>query len=349
MTIKQASAVLCAAAALCARADAPADTAMQDTTPFHVRVAKWRGDAKGAVSFYYDDGTDSSFDFVRPVLVKYHVPGTFYICAGWFKGGEDDPKLARWSCARDFPEIVLGDHTFTHGGVTNLENFVSEIERNGAILRRIAGLPPDAPLSFALPGGVAWKITPEEQEKALAEHNEALRHDFGPNIGGDGHGQFAMSDFGKAVKALDRAEAEGSWQSLLFHGVGGDWLRYPAADHEKLIRETAARVAQGRLWAGAESEVRRYSLARDAAKVDAAGPDAGADSDFFQFVVSVAGDAPRDVSLTLVADVPQDWVSATVEAPGAEPFKRPVIDGKATFDIPPLGRRVAAVTLRKCR
>lgn len=347
MTRKSATALLCAAAALSARADAPADTAMQDTAPFHVRVAKWRGDAKGAVSFYYDDGTDSSFEFVRPVLVKYHVPGTFYICAGWFKG-EDDPKLARWSCAREFPEIVLGDHTFTHGGVTNLENFVSEIERNGAALRRIAGLPPDAPLSFALPGGVAWKITPQEQEKALADRNEALRHDFGANIGGDGHGQFTMSDFGKAVKALDRAEAEGSWQSLLFHGVGGDWLRYPAADHEKLIRETAARVAQGRLWAGAESEVRRYSLARDVAKVEVSVPAGGA-PDSFSVRLSLADGAPRDVSLTLVADVPEDWVHVVVEAGGAEPFKRPVIDGKATFDIPPAVGGFADVTVRKGR
>lgn len=347
MTAKQTflSAVSCAAFAAATASFAQDNTTTMQNDGIRVRVAKWRGDAKGAVSFYYDDGTDSSFDFVRPVLAKWHVPGTFYICAGWY-GGEDDPKLARWACARDVPEIVLGDHTFSHNGVTNLANFVSEIEKNGAILRRIAGLPPDAPLSFAMPGAVTWNITPEERDKALAEHHEALRHDFGPNIGGDGSRQFKMCDFDKAAAALDRAEREGSWQSLLFHGVGGDWLQYPAADHERLIRETAARMAQGRVWAGAESEVRRYSFARDAAKILVSDPP-GADS--FAFRLVLREDAPRDVALTLVAEVPAEWRSIKVEIGGEKPFKRPVISGKAAFDVPPCASGSADVVLKKDR
>ncbi len=65
-----------------------------------VRIAKWKGDAKGAVSLYYDDGLDSGFRNVVPELVRRGLPGTFYICCNWFGGDPANPKLARWSVAK---------------------------------------------------------------------------------------------------------------------------------------------------------------------------------------------------------------------------------------------------------
>ena len=40
-----------------------------------VRIARWKNDAKSAVSLYYDDGTDSAFEMVAPSLLRRRLPG----------------------------------------------------------------------------------------------------------------------------------------------------------------------------------------------------------------------------------------------------------------------------------
>ena len=130
-----------------------------------LRIARWKDGAASAVSLYYDDGTDSAFDLVVPSLVRRRIPGTFYLCCGWYKGA-DDPKLARWgTAAREHSDaIFLGDHTWAHVGVTNAAQFAEAISRNGAMLRRLSGLPEDALLSFAIPGTAGWTIPRAERD-----------------------------------------------------------------------------------------------------------------------------------------------------------------------------------------
>ena len=314
-----------------------------------VRIAKWKGDAKGAVSLYYDDGTDSSFRNAVPELVRRGLPGTFYICCGWYEG-ENDPKLARWgTAAREHPDaIFLGDHTWTHGGVTNAAQFAGEISRNGAMLRRLSGLPEDAPLSFAIPGVAGWKISREELDKTLAEHHEVLRHRFEPNIGGPKDGTnpvFSMRTAADAAQAFNRAEAEGGWESLIFHGVGGDWIAFDLEEHGKMLDDLETRAKADRLWVGSAIDVHRYAAARDAIRfthVDA--PDGGLD-------FRVEGDPGQQLGTTaprptLVCAVPADWTRARVRSElftfgskeladrARKGFEVPVADGRILFDLP---------------
>lgn len=337
--------LLAAAAALAAALPAPA-FAEKDAP---VRVATWKGDAKGAVSLYYDDGLDSGFNNVVPELVRRGLPGTFYICCNWFGGDPANPKLARWSVAKEHPDtIFLGDHTWSHGGVTNAAQFAEEISRNGAMLREIAGLPEDEPLSFALPGAVAWTITREEQEKVLADHHEVLRHDFGGNVGGPKDGNnptFRMKTAALAVEAFDRAEKAGGWESLLFHGVGGDWITFALEEHNKMLDELEARVRAGRLWCGSAIDVHRYAAARDAIRF----ADVEVSEDGLDF--RVEGDAGQQLGLTaprptLVCSVPADWTRARVRSElftfggkeladrAREGFEVPVSGGRIVFDLP---------------
>lgn len=301
-----------------------------------VRIAKWHGDAKGAISLYYDDGTESSFKNVVPELIRRGLPGTFYICCGWFKG-EDDPKLTRWSIAKEHPDtIFLGDHTWAHCGVTNATQFADEIDRNGALLRRLAGLPEDAPLSFALPGGVKWAISKEEQAKVLADHKEVLRHDFGSNIGGPKDGAnklFAMRTADDAIKAFDRAEEKGGWEALIFHGVGGDWITFDLEDHGKMLDELERRAKANRLWVGSAIDVHRYAEARDATRI----ADMHVSEDGLDFKIEAASTYP----LTLVCNVPERWKFAKLECAkalsGQKPVhleKIPVAEGRIVFDLP---------------
>ena len=312
------------------------------------RVAKWKGDAKGAISLYYDDGLDSGFNNAVPELVRRGLPGTFYICCNWFGGDPQNPKLARWSVAKEHPEtIFLGDHTWNHGGVSNAVQLAEEVELNGAMLRKIAGLPPDALLSFAQPGAVRWDVTNAEQTDVLKKHNEVLRHDFWPNVGGPKDGQnptFRMKTAALAVEAFDRAEAQGKWESLIFHGVGGDWITFDLEEHVKMLDELEARAKDGRLWVGSAIDVHKYETERNAADLKIV----KADANGFDLLLSgldpaKEGALPKnyDMPLTIVCKAPAGWTKARLvcrrtATPGPRPPETvvPVKDGKIVFDAP---------------
>ena len=322
----------------------PALAASADDSP--VRVANWKGDARGAISLYYDDGTETSFRNVLPELVRRGLPGTFYLCGGWF-GSEDNPNLVRWGeAAKAHPDVVfLGDHTWAHGGVTNAAQFAEEIARNGALLRRLAGLPEDEPLSFALPGAVRWDMGPEEQAKILADHREVLRHPFEPNIAGPKGGDnptFSMRTAADAARAFDRAEKEGGWEALIFHGVGGDWIAFDLAEHGAMLDDLKARAEAGRLWVGSAIDVHRYAAARDAIRF----ADVRVSEDGLDFRVEggeglrLGVTAPRP---TLVCDVPADWNKARIQCKVAARFGAaldPVEQARSGFEAPVSGGRL---------
>ncbi|MBQ3811263.1 MAG: polysaccharide deacetylase family protein [Kiritimatiellae bacterium] len=346
---------LLAAAAFAAALPSPA--AESDGSP--VRIARWKGDAKGAISLYYDDGTGSSFKNALPELVRRGLPGTFYICGGWF-GGEDDPNLVRWgTAAKEHPDIVfLGDHTWNHGGVTNAAQFAEEVSLNGAMLRKIAGLPEDALLSFALPGAVRWDVKPDEQAEVLAKHHEVLRHDFDGNVGGPKDGQnptFRMKTAALAAEAFDRAEKNGGWESLIFHGVGGDWITFDLEEHGKMLDDLEARAKTGRLWVGSAIDVHKYETERDGAKLRVL----RADANGIDFLLPGLDPIEEgwlgplyDYPLTIICTVPADWKSIRVNAPrvsrvdalAAEGIVFPVKDGRSVFDLP---SGIIGVTIRK--
>ena len=342
--------------ALCLAVLASASLA-QDAAP-SVRIARWKGDAKGAVSLYYDDGLDSGFNNAVPELIRRGLPGTFYICCNWFGGDPANPKLARWSVAKEHPDtIFLGDHTWGHGGVSNAVQLAEEVSLNGAMLREIAGLPPDALLSFALPGAVRWDVKPDEQEKVLAEHHEVLRHDFGGNVGGPKDGQnptFRMKTAALAAEAFDRAERTGGWESLIFHGVGGDWITFDLEEHGRMLDDLEARAKAGRLWVGSAIDVHKYEAERDAAKLKVL----KADENGVDFLLpgldpATVGNLPLryDAPLTIVCDVPAGWTKARVscqrnarKGTDAADLEVPAKDGRAVFDIP---RDWIGVSVRK--
>lgn len=310
-------------------------TVLSEPFAYEASVARWQGNAKGCVSFYYDDGLQSHFDYAIPALRKYGVPGTFYLCFGWF---ENNPAMAeKWKAAAKDPLVVIGNHTYSHGGVTNVAHFVEELSRNDTFVRGIDGLGENALVSFALPGAVAWTITPEEQTATLEKFHSVLRHDFDPNICGAGQGVFVINNHELGTRmVLDRAESEGSWQSMLCHGVGGDWLTIPAAAHERIIREAAIRRDQGRLWLASAIAAHKYETERDGAELTKPEEKDGT----VCFTLTTKTDAALyDEPLTVVLSVPGDWQSLRCAYGPADGTKAefcvPVFDGQALLDVKP--------------
>ena len=308
-----------------------------DAAAFPTRVAKWRGDAKGAFSLFYDDGCVSGWRFAVPALEKYAVPGTFYLCTGWFD--KDPTALADWfAAARRFPSVIfLGNHTLTHCGVTNFAAGVREIGGNADALRKGLGLPPAALLSFARPGGVAWNATPAEEARLLAAAGCVERpHDRAAqefHVASRTHTTAAQ-----IVRLMDEAERSGSFETMMFHGVGGDWFRFSAGEHLKMVRELARRQAAGTLWTGATIEVQKYVAERDAAQVRSVRSVPGG----FAVDLAVGTDPVRyDCPLTLVTVVPAGTDSlAVIQAGQTNHF--PVCGTAAVYEVRPVTGPVEA-------
>lgn len=302
------------------------------------RIAKWRNDAKSATSLYYDDGTDSAFQYVCGALVRRAIPGTFYIISGR-SDTEISPNTPRWKeVARNNRGIIfLGDHTWLHGNTTNVAQFAREIERNGRLLREYAGLPEHALLSYARPGGVRWEITDEEEKAVLDAHNELRRGSFGQCIAGPE--DWRMNTAAKAAAFLDIAEKNGDWQPLLFHGVGSDWFNFPASEHELLLAELDRRRADGRIWPGAAIEVQKYMAERDGASLVCAECDPDGPM-LLSAKLSMSTDpALYDTPLTIVIEnLPEslDSVVISILREGfTEKIRAAVSNGKAIFEIKP--------------
>lgn len=313
------------------------------------RVAKWKHDAKCAVSLYYDDGTDSAFQYVCDALVRRSIPGTFYLICGQAPE-EVSPRTERWRkvATEHRGIIVLGDHTWLHGGTTNAAQFAADIARNGALVRELSGLPPTALVSFARPGGVKWEITDEEEETVLAAHGELKRHDFGPCIAGPE--RWRMNTAAKALAHIDKAEADGRWQPLLFHGVGADWFNFPAAEHERLLAELDLRRAAGRVWPGSTIAVQKYAAERDGARLEPAA--AAGKGDIAAAVLSFSTDpALYDEPLTVVLeDVPGARDSVVVRigsGDSATVLRSAVLDGRAVFNVAPVSGSVSITVSEK--
>ena len=294
------------------------------------QIARWKDNAKGVIVFYYDDGTGSALSFAVPTLEKYGVDGTFYIAPGWFE--KTPEKLDVWIDAAKNPCIHLANHTWMHSGAKNLEEAESEIAKADDVLRSHLGFPKNKLMSFSHPGGTPWAITQDQEHQLAAKYSLISRPHGAKGVAGPKHDVKNAQD---AIARLDLAEKSGELTFIMFHGVGGDWFKFPAADHEILIREVARRKTEGRIWAPATIDAQKYEAERNSASITNT---TSADSLSFELVVTT-DPVQYDVPLTLVSPVPADWESAVIQQ-DQRSFKAPVHQGVLTYDVNPVSSRI---------
>lgn len=297
--------------------------------PFQTSVAAWLGNARGAFVLFYDDGCDSAFEIAVPSLVRNQVAATFYLCAGWFD--KNPENLVRWGEAfkNGNGNIFIGNHTWSHSGAKDLSSAEFEICQNDEVLRSLAGIPADKLMSYMGPGACEWLITPEQTESILKRRKLLYR----PNdhktrellVAGRTH--HTAKD---VIAVMDTAESSGSLETMLFHGIGGDWFNFSPTEHELIIQELARRNRAQTLWTGACIEVQKYVAEREAATVSTTTkPDGSAE-------ITLCVDLPPefDTPLTLLTSVPDDWTRSIITIEGRS-FEVPVENGIVKYDVKP--------------
>lgn len=302
-----------------------------DTT---ASIAKWQNNAKAAFALYYDDGCNSVMDIVIPCLRKYNIPGTFYLCTGWYK--DKEWELQRWFDQADDKIVFIGNHSVGHCGAKTLKIVEEEICNNDKVLRDGLKYPAKKMLSYGRPGGCCWNATIEEEKVILDSVNTLRREGMKPD-GSEYAGGLSIKSYDDAKNALDAIEASGNNDYIIFHGVGGDWFYFPALDHELLVQDIATRKAKGNLWVAASVDIHKYITERDNASLKVLSTD---NDEEIKLELYVGTDPESfDTPLSIVVDVPEEWLVAKL-CQGNVSYAVPIMDGKVCFNVAPVNGEI---------
>ena len=305
-------------------------------------VAKWQGDAKGAFSMFYDDGCYSAMTFATTTLKKYDVPGTFYLCIGWI--AHKPQTIKEWCSLADNKVIFLGNHTYNHAGVKDVESAMKEIGDNDKVIREGLGLGPKALISFAQPGAVDWKITPE-QEKEIFEKIPSIKRQTVNKFGKENVGSRPLKTAEDFIPILDAIEKHGIYDTVIFHGIGGDWFYFDAGEHEKLCKELVRRKLEGTLWTDAAINVQKYIAERDTAKVEVVADFNEKGQASLELTVTTDPES-YDVPLTLVTTTPEgEWKGLRIYQENYTTAV-PIVNGVAKYNVLP---KSGKLSLQLCK
>jgi len=232
---------------------------------------KWPKERKAAIVLTYDDALQSHLDVAIPQLKKYKLKGTFYLT-----GNIPEQNLSRWrNASRHGHE--LANHTLYHPCSRNAypsrerlysENYdvpaiLDEIKMMNKLLFLIDGKA--GPRTFAYPC--------TETRVGGFDYVDSLRRlpliSFA-RVGGDSTSiitstedvlripSYAVAD-GTTASALisyvKRVQASDGLGIIMFHGIGGDYLKVSKDDHEELLRYLGS---QKDIWVTTFAEAIHY-------------------------------------------------------------------------------------------
>ena len=272
----------------------------ESAQPGFTRVATWKDDKKSPFMLMFDDACPSQILNAVPELKRRNLAATFYNYPG---AGHYQPNKAFWeTTVPTFAGVAYGNHTINHKGFSSVEHAEKEIgEANAVITRLFPGKSPRL-VSYADPGGVKNAISGAEIDAILAKNNLVRRPPFGGHGGG-----IAFNTAADVLTAVDKAISTGAAEYIIFHGVGGDWISFPAIEYTQLLDGLEAR--RDALWIADTISVHKYETTRAKAQVKFKqdGP-----TQIRVLLTAEVNPALYDQPLTLVTTVPADWKKCQV-------------------------------------
>lgn len=215
-------------------------------------LAPFKGNARAAVSYTFDDGLEEHYTMVLPCLDSLGIKGTFWIIADNIDKRipmvDHMPVTWQQLCTIADHGHELGNHGFTHTAVDwiSFEEGDREIERNDSAIFAHTGV---HPVSFCFPGNGR----PAANVARVLAHPSILgARTFETGIGGDA-----------TVEKLDAWIADaienGKWVVGMTHGITHGWDHFKNPDalwqhlaHAKALADT------GHLWIATFAEVNAY-------------------------------------------------------------------------------------------
>ena len=206
----------------------------------------------------FDDGCVSHLEKAIPLLEKYRVPGTFYLIT---EAGQFTWKKADWAKAAKSPYVFLGNHTSTHKGVHAQTELYGQVAAANSVIRELT---PDRVwprlVSFAVPGGVPWRIDEQGLLNVLSAYDLVERPSFqGP--------PWRYGTIEEAEAYVDQMMEKKAMGHIDFHGVGGDWHVTDLDYFERLLKKLDA--SRDRIWLCSAIDWHKYVTEAKYAQVKA--------------------------------------------------------------------------------
>jgi hypothetical protein len=314
------------------------------TAPGATQVARWKDNKPGALLLEFDDGCASHLSNVIPELKKRGFVGTFYVNPG--KG------LYTQAWENEVPATGVaeyGNHTYRHVGLANPAELDEDLKLcNAAIARAFPDRKLPRLISYGQPGvpdyKETWLVSEDDLQVVLARLNLIHR---GPFMGAAS----VYNGIDQYKGVVDKAIADGSAESICFHGVGGDWISVPMTEFIPLLDYMVSK--QDRLWVTDHISSHKYETERDGAEVTVV---AATDTQIRLTLTSrirpkllgvngqsysndKADPALYDAPLTLITQVPAGWARCEI-AQGAQRKVVAAANGTVQYDALPNGEPI---------
>lgn len=222
-----------------------------------VRVAKYRNNAKCAISYTFDDGLKEHFTLVAPRLHQLGMQGTFWIVGGKVNdvnAPDADTTRVSWGdlgIMRDYG-MEISNHTWSHKKLINLslDEAKREIQRNDTIIYEKLGV---FPRTFCYP----YNAKNEDILKMASADRVATR------LKQVGVGGAKSNSTPESLRLMiDKAIANEDWAVAMIHGItyGYDAFESPDIFWNHLEE---VRAMNDSVWVGTFRDVAAYCEARD--------------------------------------------------------------------------------------
>ena len=285
--------------------------------PGATTVQQWKDGKKAVFFLAFDDACPTHRTKVIPELIKRNIPGTFYVIAG------NDGLFGKqnWAELATNPNVIFGNHSFTHKDFPTVEHFEDEIiKATDAINAKVPQLPKDRLISFGKPGGVKYGISDAQIAEVLARHHLVLRPSFFSYPWGIKDTEHMHAYIEKTIKS-------GGMGHFDMHGVDGDWLSTPWDFFTDLLDTLEANRDQ--LWLTDALSYHKYLTERQTAAVK---PLPGSNAERIELQLTSDAD-PKwyNLPLTLSTEVPAAWRKCRITQ-GTRTATVAVTDGRAMYD-----------------
>ncbi len=180
--------------------------AASDVERPYVKLARFKGDAVGAVSMTFDDAYPSQIKKAVPIFNKHGLRATFFVHTDNVKSSWASTWEAWKEAAAAGHEV--GSHTKTHANLVDTRSsrkLRDEIKGSADLIEQRLGI---RPISFAYP----FSASNDSVERQVREVYLLDRSDC-RMWGGQGFG----ADTG--IKSIEKSMKKGDWFSCMMHGV----------------------------------------------------------------------------------------------------------------------------------
>jgi len=228
-----------------------------------VRIARFQGDRRGAISLTFDDGLRDQLELAIPVLDRLGFKATFFIIAGRTPETDEEAQAKRagdWGSI-SWPQLKalaaqgheIGNHSWSHAALTKIDDAAlnEEVNKSFDAIATHLGSPP---ITFCYPGnGFDARVKAAALERHLIDRERCF--DFANTTKEDG-----------TNVEVDRAIVEGKWIASITHGILNGYGAYPSLKvFEGYLQYVKDREDQ--LWVDTFAHVYCYTRERDDAKL----------------------------------------------------------------------------------